>query len=112
MEAVGFKAGETIISEGDAGDTAFFIVSGSVDVIIGQGAKAKTVGSLNEGEVFGEMSMIEPGPRSATIRTAIETTALTSFGMANSRLSAQSAPMGAAAAMSGRFGAPRRFFRT
>ena len=67
MEAVGFKAGETIISEGDAGDTAFFIVSGSVDVIIGQGAKAKTVGTLNEGEVFGEMCLIEPGrapPRS------------------------------------------------
>jgi CRP/FNR family cyclic AMP-dependent transcriptional regulator len=72
MEAVGFKAGETIISEGDAGDTAFFIVSGSVDVIIGQGAKAKTVGSLNEGEVFGEMSLIEPGPRSATIRAATD----------------------------------------
>ena len=67
MEAVGFKAGETIISEGDAGDTAFFIVSGSVDVIIGQGAKAKIVGTLNEGEVFGEMCLIEPGPRSATV---------------------------------------------
>jgi CRP/FNR family cyclic AMP-dependent transcriptional regulator len=68
MEAVAFKAGDTIISEGDQGDTAFFIVSGSVDVIIGRGAKARTVGTLQEGEVFGEMSLIEPGPRSATIR--------------------------------------------
>jgi CRP/FNR family transcriptional regulator, cyclic AMP receptor protein len=67
MNAVAFKAGDTIISQGDEGDTAFFIVAGSVEVIIGQGAEAKSVGALNEGEIFGEMSLIEPGPRSATV---------------------------------------------
>jgi CRP/FNR family transcriptional regulator, cyclic AMP receptor protein len=67
MNAVAFKAGETIISQGDEGDTAFFIVAGSVEVILGQGAEAKSVGALNEGEIFGEMSLIEPGPRSATV---------------------------------------------
>ncbi|MBV8106734.1 MAG: cyclic nucleotide-binding domain-containing protein [Hyphomicrobiales bacterium] len=72
MNAVTFRAGETIISEGDEGDTAFFIVSGSVEVVIGQGAKARTVGTLKEGEVFGEMSLIEPGPRSATIRATTD----------------------------------------
>jgi CRP/FNR family transcriptional regulator, cyclic AMP receptor protein len=72
MNALAFKAGETIISEGDDGDTAFFIVSGSVDVIIGPGAKARTVGTLREGEVFGEMCLIEPGPRSATIRAVTD----------------------------------------
>jgi CRP/FNR family transcriptional regulator, cyclic AMP receptor protein len=72
MNAVAFKAGDTIISEGEEGDTAFFIINGSVDVIIGQGAKARTVGTLQEGEVFGEMSLIEPGPRSATIRATTD----------------------------------------
>jgi CRP/FNR family transcriptional regulator, cyclic AMP receptor protein len=67
MQAVAFKAGDTIISQGDEGDTAFFIVAGSVEVIIGQGAEAKSVGTLKEGEIFGEMSLIEPGPRSATV---------------------------------------------
>ena len=67
MQAIAFKAGETIISEGDQGNTAFFIVTGSVDVRIGQGAEARTVGTLGTGEVFGEMCLIEPGPRSATI---------------------------------------------
>jgi CRP/FNR family cyclic AMP-dependent transcriptional regulator len=70
MQAVAFKAGDTIISEGDEGDKAFFIVSGSVDVIIGRGAKAKIVRTLQAGEVFGEMCLIEPGPRSATIMAA------------------------------------------
>jgi CRP/FNR family transcriptional regulator, cyclic AMP receptor protein len=68
MQTVAFKAGDTIICEGDAGDTAFFIVTGSVEVIIGHGAEARTVGTLTTGEVFGEMSLIEPGPRSATVK--------------------------------------------
>ena len=68
MRNVSFKAGDTIIAEGDEGDTAFFIVSGSVEVTVGQGAKAKAVGTLETGEVFGEMCLIEPGPRSATVK--------------------------------------------
>ena len=68
MQPVAFRTGETIITEGDQGDTAFFIVSGSVAVKIGRGAKARTVGALGTGEVFGEMSLIEPGPRSATVK--------------------------------------------
>ena len=67
MQTVTFKAGETIISEGDQGNNAFFIVTGSVEVCIGQGAKARNVGTLMTGEVFGEMCLIEPGPRSATM---------------------------------------------
>ena len=72
MQSAAFKAGDTIIAEGDAGDTAFFIVNGSVEVSIGQGAKARTVGTLNAGEVFGEMCLIEPGPRSATIKATTD----------------------------------------
>ena len=72
MQAVAFKAGDTIIAEGEEGDAAFFIVSGSVEVLIGQGANARTVGVLNAGEVFGEMCLIEPGPRSATVKAATD----------------------------------------
>src|ERR1700734_557612 len=72
MQNVSFKAGDTIIVEGDDGDTAFFIVSGSVEVIIGQGANARAVDTLQTGEVFGEMCLIEPGPRSATVKAATD----------------------------------------
>ena len=68
MQTVSFKAGDVIIAEGDQGDTAFFIVTGSVEVFVGHGANARRVGTLGTGEVFGEMSLIEPGPRSATVR--------------------------------------------
>ena len=76
MHNVAFKAGETIIDEGDEGDTAFFIVSGAVDVTVGRGAKARIVGRLETGEVFGEMCLIEPGPRSATITATCDTECL------------------------------------
>jgi CRP/FNR family transcriptional regulator, cyclic AMP receptor protein len=76
MKKVAFKAGETIINEGDEGDTAFFIVSGIVDVTVGRGGKARTVGKLTTGEVFGEMSLIDPGPRSATVIAACDTECL------------------------------------
>jgi CRP-like cAMP-binding protein len=76
MQNVAFKAGETIIRAGDEGDTAFFIVSGSVDVVVGQGDRASAVGRLETGEVFGEMCLIDPGPRSATIVAASDTECL------------------------------------
>ena len=72
MQTVAFRAGDTIISEGDEGDTAFFIVSGSVEVFIGRGDDPKCVGRLGTGEVFGEMSLIEPGPRSATVKAVTD----------------------------------------
>src|SRR5580692_11242651 len=75
MQKVAFKSGETIIREGDEGDTAFFIVSGAVDVVVGR-ANPRIVGRLQTGEVFGEMSLIDPGPRSATVTAACDTECL------------------------------------
>jgi CRP/FNR family transcriptional regulator, cyclic AMP receptor protein len=76
MRTIKFNAGDTILSEGEAGDTAFLIIAGSVEVSIGEGAKAKSVATLDAGEVFGEMSLIEPGPRSATVKAVTDTECL------------------------------------
>jgi alkyl hydroperoxide reductase subunit AhpC/uncharacterized protein (DUF924 family)/CRP-like cAMP-binding protein len=60
------------MSEGEGGNSAFLIVSGSVEVSVGQEANAKTVGTLGAGEVFGEMCLIEPAPRSATVKAVTD----------------------------------------
>jgi CRP/FNR family transcriptional regulator, cyclic AMP receptor protein len=73
MRTMKFKAGDTIIAQGDDGDTAYLISDGSVDVMIGEGAKLKKIGTLETGDVFGEMSLLEPGPRSATVTAATDT---------------------------------------
>jgi CRP-like cAMP-binding protein len=71
MQTVAFKAGDVIIREGEEGDAAYFIVSGEVEVLIGTGGRR--VGALGAGEVFGEMCVIEPGRRSATVRALTDT---------------------------------------
>ena len=68
MQTALFSGGETIIAEGAHGDTAFLVVSGLVEVSVSKGGKTKTLGTLGPGETFGEMSLLDPGPRSATVR--------------------------------------------
>lgn len=58
-----FKAGEVIFEEGDEGTEFFVIRSGRVTVRIGN----RAIQSLGEGEVFGEMALIDNEPRSATV---------------------------------------------
>jgi CRP-like cAMP-binding protein len=72
-----FKAGDTIIAQGEEGNTAFLIVSGSVEVSIGEGSKSRILATLGAGEVFGEMCLIEPGPRSATVKATGDTECVT-----------------------------------
>jgi CRP/FNR family transcriptional regulator, cyclic AMP receptor protein len=74
MQTITFKAGDTIISEGDEGNSAFLILEGAVDVTVGQDAKSKKVAELKAGAVFGEMSLIDPGPRSANVVAQTDTT--------------------------------------
>jgi CRP-like cAMP-binding protein len=66
VQTIAFKAGDTIIREGDEGDTGFLVITGSVEVLIGEGGRR--VATLEAGAVFGEMCLIEPGPRSAPVK--------------------------------------------
>jgi CRP-like cAMP-binding protein len=73
MQTFKFAAGDTILTEGEVGHSAYLITAGSVEVVIGKGAKARRVGTIDAGEMFGEMSLIDPGPRSATVRALTDT---------------------------------------
>lgn len=67
-----FQQGETVIEEGTKGTSAFIILSGQVDIIKQSGEKEITVATLGQGQVFGEMGLIEDRPRSATVRASSE----------------------------------------
>jgi len=64
-----FNPGEIIEKEGDNGVTFCLIAEGSVEVKKGK----KTIAKLGRGQYFGEMSLLDNQPRSATI-VAIEPT--------------------------------------
>lgn len=61
-----------IMRRGDPGDSMFFISSGECEVRLPSGDTVK----LGEGAFFGEMSLLERQPRSATVATSRPTTLL------------------------------------
>jgi CRP-like cAMP-binding protein len=70
-----FKPGEVIIKEDDVGETAYIIEQGRVEATKEKAGKKAHLGYMEAGEIFGEMSMIDDKPRSATV-TAVEETTL------------------------------------
>jgi HEAT repeat protein/ATP/ADP translocase len=65
-----FSPAEIICYEGDPGDELYIIVSGKVQVIAGftSGSSGRILHVASEGEVLGEMAILEDIPRSATLR--------------------------------------------
>ena len=71
-----YAAGEEIFSIGDRGRNAFMIESGEVEICNIQNGEEVVIARLGDGEIFGEMSMIDDAPRSATVRAARDTSVI------------------------------------
>lgn len=63
--------GQVIVNKGEMGTSMYIIADGSVRVHEGP----RTLNALGEGEVFGEMALLDSAPRSATV-TAVSPTRL------------------------------------
>lgn len=70
-----YKAGEVIFRQGEPGRCAYIIESGRVQVSVRKDGEDFPLTTLGEGEIFGEMAIIDRLPRSATA-TALEATRL------------------------------------
>ncbi len=68
-----FAAGEEIFRIGDRGRNAYFIESGAVEISVPRDGENVVIAKLGIGEIFGEMSMIDDAPRSATVTAAEDT---------------------------------------
>ena len=67
LETNEFSKGSTIFSAGDAGDCVHIVRSGRVEVFIQNFEGTKIILRENErGDVFGDISMFDGGPRTAT----------------------------------------------
>lgn len=58
---VTFSSGQRIFSKGDVGHSMFVILSGQVEIRSGD----QVLNTLETGEIFGEMALVDKSPRSA-----------------------------------------------
>lgn len=64
-----YRKSSVVINEGDAGETLFILLEGSVKVFsTDQSGREITYGTIAAGDYFGEMSL-DGGPRSASVMT-------------------------------------------
>jgi CRP-like cAMP-binding protein len=71
LEEVDVSENETVFQQGDSGDSLYVILDGKVRVHDGE----RLLNYLGERDVFGEMALLDPEPRLASV-TAIEPTRL------------------------------------
>ena len=64
--------GDTVLKAGVPSDGLYLVLSGEVDILV----DAKSVATLREGEVFGEMSLLTRSPATATVKAKRRTSLL------------------------------------
>ena len=68
-----YAPGDVVVAQGDPATRLFLIVEGTAAV---EQAELGRVGTLNEGEFFGELALIEEHGRTATVKAETELTCL------------------------------------
>ena len=67
VDAIKLSAGETLFHTGDPGEALFVVRSGSIELYIKDTVGQKIVLTIaEEGSLFGELSLLDSGPRTAT----------------------------------------------
>ncbi len=72
-----YKKGDTIVKEGEQAVAFFVITSGKVEVTQSTGSKkSQMLNTLGPSATFGEMALLDGGPRAATVNALEDTTCL------------------------------------
>jgi CRP-like cAMP-binding protein len=73
MDEQRFMEGATIVRQGEPGDTFYVLIEGEAKV---KDAKGRVLSRLIPGDFFGEISLMDGGPRTATVVAETNLTAL------------------------------------
>ena len=74
-DELGFEAGQHVVVEGEPGETLYVVLSGEAKVV----RRGRTVARMYPGDVFGELSALDGGPRTASVIAVTHVDALRLF---------------------------------
>ena len=86
-----YQSGQIIFSEFEPGENFYFILDGIVRITKIVADKEKTLDTMSDGDIFGEMAILESQPRSATVIAETEVKVL-EFNKANFEMLLQGNP--------------------
>lgn len=66
-EELSYRDGERLFEQGEEGDAAYVVISGAVDVIVRVEGGERSVATLGQGEIFGELAVLCDRPRTSAI---------------------------------------------
>jgi CRP-like cAMP-binding protein len=72
-----YSKGDIVTAQGEPGAELFVVFDGFVEVLragVTPAETPRTVVHLGAGQIFGEMALVDRGPRSATVKAASDTT--------------------------------------
>ncbi|OBF26534.1 Crp/Fnr family transcriptional regulator [Mycobacterium sp. ACS1612] len=73
LEPVDFPCGHTVFAEGDPGDRLFIIISGKVKISRrSPNGRENMLAIMGPSDMFGELSIFDPGPRTSSATTITE----------------------------------------
>lgn len=76
LPRVEVAAGTAIVREGEPGDTAYMIVSGTCRAYRSVDGRQEPLAEMGPGDVFGEMALLLDDPRAATVEATTDMTVL------------------------------------
>ena len=78
-ERINFAEGQSLMRQGEMGNTAYLILSGEADVLVDAGGGPVRVANVGRNSLVGEMAILRDQPRTATVTaaTGVETLKIT-----------------------------------
>lgn len=74
---VEFEPDKVVFHEGERGNKAYIIQQGEVEIFRGEGDQKRVLAVITAGGVFGELALVDDGPRSASARAVSRTVCTT-----------------------------------
>lgn len=74
-----YSKGDVVTAQGEPGNELFVVCEGFVEVLRSSSSpelSPRSVVHLGAGQIFGEMALVDRGPRSATVKAASESTSV------------------------------------